>query len=58
MNRKVFLFVVFAMLIGGTVLASNKVYKYRCPKCKLVQEYEIQGTKKCPNDGRIMIRTN
>jgi ssDNA-binding Zn-finger/Zn-ribbon topoisomerase 1 len=57
MKRRVFLAIVLS-LMTVSVFASNKVYKYRCPKCKLIQEYEVQGTKKCPNDGRIMIRVN
>jgi hypothetical protein len=36
--------------------AAAKTYKYRCPKCKLIQEYGTMGTKKCPNDGTTMIR--
>lgn len=36
----------------------KKTYKYRCPKCKLIQEYGSPGTKKCPNDGTTMIRAN
>lgn len=41
----------------GTALAhQKKTYKYRCPKCKLIQEYGTMGTKKCPNDGATMIR--
>jgi hypothetical protein len=42
----------------GTVLGATKTYKYRCPKCKLIQEYGTPGTKKCPNDGKTMIRMN
>lgn len=58
-RKKMILFICsMLMLSGGTIFAANKVYKYRCPKCKLIQEYEIYGTKKCPNDGRIMIRIN
>lgn len=34
----------------------KKTYKYRCPKCKLIQEYGTMGVKKCPNDGATMIR--
>ena len=52
------LVLAFFVLGIGLVGAANKVYKYRCPKCKLIQEYEIPGTKKCPNDGRTMIRLN
>jgi phage FluMu protein Com len=36
--------------------SEKKTYKYRCPKCKLVQEYTVPGVKKCPNDGTTMIR--
>jgi hypothetical protein len=42
--------------IAGTAFGAAKTYRYRCPKCKLIQEYGSPGTKKCPNDGRIMIR--
>jgi len=38
------------------LLAAPKTYKYKCPKCKLIQEYGTQGVKKCPNDGTIMTR--
>jgi len=41
-----------------TAHAAAKTYKYRCPKCKLIQEYGTMGTKKCPNDGATMIRMN
>ena len=27
----------------GTVLAASKVYKYKCMKCKLIQEYGQPG---------------
>ena len=57
-RRSLLLFVCSTILFGGSVFAANKAYRYRCPKCKLIQEYEIPGTKKCPNDGRIMIRIN
>ncbi len=43
---------------GGQGLAAPKTYKYRCPKCKLIQEYGTMGVKKCPNDGSTMIRMN
>lgn len=55
-NRRVFLGVVLA-LFAGTALAA-KTYKYKCPKCKLIQEYGKPGTKRCPNDGSIMMRQN
>ena len=48
-----------ASLIGvGQGHAAPKTYKYRCPKCKLIQEYGTMGVKKCPNDGSTMIRMN
>lgn len=46
------------MMKAGSVLASPKTYKYRCPKCKLIQEFGTPGVKKCPNDGKTMIRMN
>jgi hypothetical protein len=46
------------MMTAGSVLASPKTYKYRCPKCKLIQEFGTPGVKKCPNDGKTMIRMN
>ena len=42
----------------GKVLAAPKVYKYKCMKCKLIQEYGQPGPKKCPNDGQTMVRQN
>jgi hypothetical protein len=59
MNRRNIILAVAAITLLNTALfAANKTYKYRCPKCKLIQEYEIPGVKKCPNDGHTMIRTN
>jgi hypothetical protein len=52
-NVLIFSVVVLAIMSMGF---AKKTYKYVCPKCKLVQEYENIGTKKCPNDGRTMIR--
>jgi hypothetical protein len=46
------------ILGAGTLLAAPKTYKYRCPKCKLIQEYGTMGSKKCPTDGWTMIRMN
>lgn len=46
-------------LYSLTAQASQKrTYKYRCPKCKLIQEYGTMGVKKCPQDGTTMIRMN
>ena len=56
MIRRLFL---SALLVGvslGVAQAAPKTYKYRCPKCGLVQEFTRPGVKKCPNDGRTMIR--
>jgi len=46
------------LLGAGTVLAAPKTYKYKCMKCKLIQEYGTPGVKKCPNDGQTMVRQN
>jgi hypothetical protein len=46
------------VMTAGSVLAAPKTYKYRCPKCKLIQEFGTPGVKKCPNDGKTMIRMN
>jgi hypothetical protein len=56
MNRKIFIIGLISLACAGGFAA--KAYRYKCPKCKLIQEYKIPGTKKCPNDGRIMIREN
>lgn len=53
MNRKIFILGFACLFLCGFAV---KTYKYRCPKCKLVQEFTQQGVKKCPNDGRIMIK--
>ena len=61
LNRRA---VIAAFLLGVFVSAKSamasqkKTYKYRCPKCKLIQEYGSPGVKKCPNDGQIMVRMN
>jgi len=47
-----------SFFIAGSVMAAPKTYKYRCMKCKLIQEYGTMGSKKCPNDGTTMIRMN
>jgi hypothetical protein len=49
---------VAGILRASTLLAAPKTYKYRCPKCKLIQEYGTMGSKKCPTDGWTMIRMN
>jgi hypothetical protein len=59
MKRRIFLTsTIFASLCGSLAIAANKIYRYRCPKCKLIQEYGSIGTKKCPNDDKTMIRIN
>lgn len=52
------LILILAVMMFCGVVYAAKVYRYRCPKCKLIQEYEVQGSKRCPNDGRLMIRVN
>jgi len=44
--------------LAAHTAAAPKTYKYKCMKCKLIQEYGQPGTKKCPNDGQTMIRQN
>lgn len=60
MRRRYFLTGLGAVAAGFATVqrafAAAKTYKYRCPKCKLIQEYGTMGTKKCPNDGTTMIR--
>ena len=58
MNRRIFICLVLCLSCFGTAFAASKTYKYRCPKCKLIQEYSQPGSKKCPSDGRTMIRMN
>ena len=42
---------------GFTVgVIAAKTYKYKCPKCKLIQEYGKTGVYKCPKDGKGMVR--
>lgn len=50
------LFFVLAAVLSTAAVAAPKVYRYKCPKCHLIQEYSVPGSKKCPNDGRPMIR--
>lgn len=56
MNRKIFILGLVSLIFAGGFAA--KTYRYKCPKCKLIQEYGTPGTKRCPNDGRIMTRQN
>lgn len=58
MNRKSFLICLALALSSTCIFAATKTYKYRCNKCKLVQEYTTPGVKKCPNDKSVMIRMN
>ena len=50
--------VAAGMAMSRELLAAPKTYKYRCPKCKLIQEFGSPGVKKCPNDGKTMVRMN
>ncbi|NCA17503.1 MAG: hypothetical protein EBS90_10745 [Betaproteobacteria bacterium] len=57
MLRRAFLAAITLGLLGSrAAVAVPKTYKYRCPKCKLIQEYGTPGVKKCPNDGKTMVR--
>ncbi len=60
MRRRCFLaglgFVAAGLATVQQTFAASKTYKYRCPKCKLIQEYGTMGARKCPNDGTTMIR--
>jgi len=58
MVKKVAISLAIAVLLGGAAFAASKIYRYRCPKCSLIQEYQTPGVKKCPNDGRTMIQVN
>lgn len=53
---KTFVVALVLSLVACTAIAAT-TYKYRCPKCGLIQEYRTPGAKKCPNDGRTMIRS-
>jgi len=59
MKRRIFLSsTILTVVCSSFAFGANKTYRYRCPKCKLIQEYGSIGTKKCPNDGKTMIRIN
>lgn len=55
MNRCI-VFAAALLLVAATAFAASKTYKYKCPKCHLIQEYSTPGVKKCPNDKHTMIR--
>lgn len=55
MKNLVILLLVFSCFC---CVAATKTYRYKCNKCKLVQEYTVPGVKKCPNDKSTMIRIN
>lgn len=48
---------ILCCILATTAFAAA-THRYRCPKCGLIQEYKTPGSKKCPNDGRTMIRAN
>lgn len=50
--------IVAIALLATSAVAAPKTYRYKCPKCHLIQEYSVPGPKKCPNDGRSMVRQN
>jgi len=49
---------VAGILGAGTLLAAPKTYKYRCPRCQLIQEFAQSGIKKCPKCNFTMIPVN
>ena len=49
---------VAGSLSAGTLLAAPKTYRYRCPRCQLIETYAQLGAKKCPKDGFTMIKMN
>jgi hypothetical protein len=55
-NRRTALVLAIALIAAFPAVAATKTYRYKCPKCKLIQEYGAPGTKKCPKDGRVMTR--
>lgn len=57
MNRRMLICGLIFLALTGSAIAA-KTYKYKCMKCKLIQEYGVPGVKKCPNDGSTMIRQN
>lgn len=58
MNARRLFIASVLVLVAGTAFAAAKTYKYKCMKCKLIQEYGSPGVKRCPNDGSIMTRQN
>ena len=43
---------------AGRLLAAPKTYRYRCPRCQLIETYAQPGIKKCPKDGFTMIKVD
>ena len=58
LRRSFFVALPLGLLGTRAAVAAPKTYKYKCPKCKLIQEYGTPGTKKCPNDGTTMVTQN
>jgi len=56
LKRRFFVALAAVVALSASAFAATKTYKYRCPKCQLIQEYGTPGFKKCPNDGHTMIR--
>ena len=50
--------VVAGIFGAGTVLAASKTYRYRCPRCQLIETYAQPGIKKCPKCGFSMIKVD
>jgi ribosomal protein S27AE len=49
---------VAGSLSAGTLLAAPKTYRYRCPRCQLIETYAKPGIKKCPKCGFSMIKVD
>ena len=62
MQRRMFAAGMAVLAVGilgvGTLLAAPKTYKYRCPRCQLIQEFAQSGIKKCPKCNFTMIPVN
>lgn len=57
MKRRDLVLALIVFIFSSTaIFAVSKTYKYKCPKCNLIQEYSTPGIKKCPNDKRTMTR--
>lgn len=62
MMRRGFLSGIVTAVTGlggaGWLFAAPKTYRYRCPRCQLIETYAQPGIKKCPKDGFTMIKVD